>query len=94
MSLFCHAYSGNSVATKQILKAFLWRRYGSGDMPGLEIWDTARGPAGQYWDVPRPARSLEAGTRFVLQPGRGNASDRVPIGLRAPQEPILPVSLL
>lgn len=71
---------------------YLFCRYAGGDVAGVEIWDTARGPAGQYWDVPRAARSLEAGNRFVLQPDRGNASGRVPIGLRAAQEPVAQAS--
>jgi hypothetical protein len=71
---------------------YLFCRYAGGDAAGVDIWDTARGPAGQYWDVPRAARSLEAGNRFVLQPDRGHAFGRVPIGLRAPQEPIAQAS--
>lgn len=67
-------------------------RFSVGDVAGLEIWDTARGPTGQYWDVPRAARSMEAGNRFVLQPGGGNAPARVRLALRASPGPIAPVS--
>ncbi|CAL8469049.1 g8590 [Coccomyxa elongata] len=65
-------------------------RFSAGDVAGLEIWDTARGPTGQYWDVPRAARSMEAGNRFVLQPGGGNAPARVRLTMRAPPGQLAP----
>ncbi|BDA45182.1 hypothetical protein COCOBI_06-6650 [Coccomyxa sp. Obi] len=65
-------------------------RFTAGDVAGPEIWDTARGPTGQYWDVPPAARSIEAGNHFVLQPSGGNASDRVRLALRAPPQPLAP----
>ena len=69
-------------------------RFTAGDAAGTEVWDTARGPSGQYWDVPRAARTTETGNRFVPQPSGGNAPDRVHLALRAPPQPLAPVSQL
>ncbi len=68
----------------------------SGEKPA-EIWDTARGPGGQYRDMPRTARIASQtrqpdGFHIRALDGPGDAAGRVPDSAAAGKVPGAPVS--